>query len=114
MAPSTSLNMDHLHHRPKCIRSCPAVAQRAPHAQVLPGNQQEEEEQAGDRIGSMIDDALAMLEGQQGVGVFCVCEPMCACKEQCAIAARHTECACTCFEAFWEDHVRKEPADAGE
>ncbi|KAH0286937.1 hypothetical protein M436DRAFT_78674 [Aureobasidium namibiae CBS 147.97] len=59
--------MQHSHHHHTSTNSRAAVAQRSGSSQS-----QAEEEEAIDRVGAMIDETIAMLEGQQGVGVFCV------------------------------------------
>lgn len=98
--------MQHSKRRHTSTKSCPAVVQQS----AFSHNQAEEEEAAIGRMEAMIDETIAMLEGQQqGVGVFCVCKSTCACKEQCAVAARHTECACACYEAFWPNVRREKP-----
>jgi len=95
--------MQHSHHHHTSTKPRAAVAQRSGSLQS------QAEEEAIDRVGAMIDDTIAMLEGQQGVGVFCVRKSTCACKAQCAVAARHTECACVCYEAFWPNVKRERP-----
>jgi hypothetical protein len=103
------VNMEHPNHHHTSSNARPAASQRS----GSPQSQEEEEHQTGDHIGAMIDDALAMLEGQQGVGVFCVCKSTCECKEVCAIAARHTKCACACYDALWPGFERVQPIRAG-
>ena len=96
--------MQHSQRHHTSTRSCPAVVQQS----AFSNNQAEEEAAAAvDRMEAMIDETLAELEGQQGVGVFCVCKSTCACRPQCAVAARHTECACACYEAFWSNVKRE-------
>jgi hypothetical protein len=104
--------MEHLDHHHTSSNARSAASQRSGSIQ----SQEEEEDHVvdhGDHIGAMIDDALAMLEGQQGVGVFCVCKSTCGCKKVCAVAARHTKCACACYDALWLGFERVQPARAG-
>jgi hypothetical protein len=107
MATSNALDMERPHRRHTFPDPHPAADQRpgSPQSQEEEEEEEEEEDQPGDHIAAMIDGTLAMLEGQQGVGVFCVCEPACECKEVCAVAARHTRCACTCYDAFWREQL---------
>jgi hypothetical protein len=103
------------HHTSSNPRSAASQRSGSPQSQEEEEEEEEEEDQTGDHIGAMIDDALAMLEGQQGVGVFCVCKSTCECKEVCAIAARHTKCACACacYDALWPGFERVQPIRAG-
>ncbi|KAG9943908.1 hypothetical protein KCU85_g8325, partial [Aureobasidium melanogenum] len=66
-----------------------------------------------DHICEMIDETLAMLEGKQDVGVFCVCKPTCECKEKCAVAPRDKACPCKCYERMWPHVRREQPQNAG-
>lgn len=121
MATSNALDMECPHRRHTSPDPRPAADQRPGSPQSQEEEQEQEgeehqegeedqEDQPGDHVAAMIDGTLAMLEGQQGVGVFCVCEPACECKEVCAVAARHTRCACTCYDAFWKHLEREQPA----
>jgi hypothetical protein len=115
MATSNALDIECPHRRHSCPDPRPAADQRPDSPQSQEEEQEEEEEpqeeeegqedQPGDHIAALIEGTLAMLEGQQGVGVFCVCELACECKEVCAVAARHTRCACACYDAFWREHA---------
>ncbi|KAK5999644.1 hypothetical protein QM012_005301 [Aureobasidium pullulans] len=111
------------HHQQETARerSCPAVLQqlssplfqRSREPQMRPSdddlaeNYEAEEFASEDHICAMIDDTLAMLEGKQDIGVFCVCKPTCECKEKCAVATRDKECLCKCYERMWP-HVKRE------
>ncbi|CAD0090973.1 unnamed protein product [Aureobasidium mustum] len=72
-----------------------------------------EEDTSVDHICKMIDETLEALEGKQDVGVFCVCNSTCECKETCATATKDKACLCKCYERMWPMVRREQPQNVG-